>query len=131
MSSPTSTLTFSGDARRRRLSEAWLSRLDAPGAWGGGAKGGVSAVVAPPEILADLTTACDLGAQTACEELSLEEEAKLAWLESLGPAGVGVRFHTRGSGANYKAVRTGGQARGGRAYLGHGGLQEAPPRLST
>ena len=76
------------DVQRRREEEeakrAWLSRLDAPGAWGGGAKGGVSAVVAPPEILADLTTACDSGAQTACEELSLEEAAKRAWLESLG-----------------------------------------------
>ena len=95
MSSPTSTPTFSGDAEEEAKRAGLASRRT--GAWGGGAKGGGSAVVALLEILADLTTACDRRPDGAGALARGGGQASLARIPR--PAGVGS-FHTRGSGAS-------------------------------
>ena len=59
----------------------WLAKLDTP-VWGQAAAT-ITSVVAEANKIAELTTECDAGDSTACDALSKEEEAKIAWLAKL------------------------------------------------
>lgn len=59
----------------------WLAKLDTP-VWGQAAAT-ITSVVAEANKIAELTTDCDAGDSTACDALSKEEEAKIAWLAKL------------------------------------------------
>jgi hypothetical protein len=62
----------------KEAKKAWLARLDAP-TWGKAAKALVS-VASEAAQIAEMTAACDVGDDVACDFLSREEEAKRAWM---------------------------------------------------
>merc|ERR1719453_1871620 len=60
---------------------AWLAKLDAP-AWGAAAKA-INTITSEAAQFQALTVDCDAGIETACDQISKEEEAKKAWLAKL------------------------------------------------
>lgn len=60
---------------------AWLAKLDAP-AWGKAAEA-MSTVAEEASHFQKLNKECDSGDSTACDAISREEEAKIAWLAKI------------------------------------------------
>jgi len=64
-----------------KAKKAWLTEADAP-TWSDTAAA-LNEVVAEASQMADLTEKCESGEKVACDTLSLEDEAKKAWLAKL------------------------------------------------
>ena len=70
-----------GATSEEEAKQAWLAQLDAP-AWGAAASA-MSQVASQASQVQTLTEDCASGVEQACDSLSLEEEAKLAWIQKL------------------------------------------------
>jgi len=66
---------------KEEAKRAWLAKLDAP-AWGAAASA-MSQVASQASQVQTLTENCASGVEQACDSLSLEEEAKLEWMQKL------------------------------------------------
>ena len=66
---------------KEEAKRAWLAKLDAP-AWGAAASA-MRQVASQASQVQTLTEDCASGVELACDSLSLEEEAKLAWMKKL------------------------------------------------
>ena len=82
---PSFGATVAAASARLDANRGWIPQQQQP-SWGEAATtlaSVASEAAYSAEVSADMTAACDQGIEVACENLSREEEAKLAWLAKL------------------------------------------------
>lgn len=72
-----------GKITEEEAKKKWLAKLEADAPVWGAAASAMITVAAEATKMAELTEDCDSGVSEACELLSKEDEAKIAWLKKL------------------------------------------------